>query len=339
MRPPATHGCASAAFGAIAGSCRESESWDKIAKLKNAGHEIINHSWSHSDLCKDDSIHDQEIDESTQLINEKLTDQQTLFFIFPFDSHSPTAVERVRAAGYLGARADRLTQQMELNRERAAYFRTVESVMRHDVQLAINAGRFRSAVYFAKRLVDFHDDSENLFWLGESYRALGPRAPQLTPKELTNSAKKDASKKREKRTAEEEESELLATPAGKDNWQKHQEMAEQLYRRALNAENPAPVAHRGLGMLYEKLGRGNDAAAEYEKYLELSPSAIDRGRIPVRVFVLEGAGDAVTHQEPNTKSTGAPDYGPFPELCAPVERVLDCLNLICHGLFNLRYRL
>src|ERR1041384_5134939 len=93
---------------------------------------------------------------------------------------------------------------------------------------------------------------------------------------------KDAAKKREKRTAEEEERELLGTPAGKDNWQKHQKLAEDYYKRALEAENPAPVAHRGLGMLYEKLGRGSDAAAAYEKYLELSPSAIEIGRASCR---------------------------------------------------------
>ena len=205
-----------------------------------------------------------------------------------FYNDHPALDERIKyLSSYLGARADKVTHQMELNRERAAYFRNMESVMRHDVQLAINAGRPRSAVYLAQRLVDFHDDSENLFWLAESYRALGPRAPQLTEKQLTNSAKKDAAKKREKRTAEEEERELLATPEGKDNWQKHQQMAEQLYRRALNAENPVPVAHRGLGLLYEKLGRGSDAAAEYEKYLELSPAASDRDRIQRRIEALK----------------------------------------------------
>ena len=205
-----------------------------------------------------------------------------------FYNDHPSLDERIKyLSSYLGARADRVTHQMELNRERAAYFRNMEPVMRHNLQLAINAGRVRSAVYLAQRLVDFHDDSENLFWLAESYRTLGPRTPQLTEKELTNSAKKDASKKREKRTVEEEERELLATPAGKDNWQRHQQMALELYRRALKAENPAPVAHRGLGMLYEKLERGNDAAAEYEKYLELSPSAIDRGRIQRRIEALK----------------------------------------------------
>jgi len=205
-----------------------------------------------------------------------------------FYNDHPSLDERIKyLSGYLGARADRVTPQMELNRERKLYFHSVEPLMRHNIQLAINGGRPRSAVYNAQRLVDFHPDSENLFWLAESYRALGPRAPQLTEKELTNSAMKDAAKKREKRTAEEEERDLLATPAGKDNWQKHQQLAEDFYKRALEAENPAPVAYRGLGMLYEKLGRGSDAAAAYEKYLELSPSATDRERIQRRITALK----------------------------------------------------
>jgi predicted Zn-dependent protease len=205
-----------------------------------------------------------------------------------FYNDHPSLDERIKyLSGYLGARANTVTPQMELNRERKLYFQQMEPVMRHNVQLAINSGRPRSAVYFAQRLVDFHADSENLFWLAESYRALGPRAPQLTEKELTNSAIKDAAKKREKRTAEEEERDLLATPAGKENWQKHQQLAEDFYKRALAAENPAPVAHRGLGMLYEKLERGADAVAEYEKYLELSPTANDRERIQRRVTTLK----------------------------------------------------
>ena len=205
-----------------------------------------------------------------------------------FYNDHPALDERIKyLSSYLGGRADKVTPQMELHRERAAYFQNVESVMRHDLQLSINAGRARSAVYLAQRLVDFHADSENLFWLAESYRTLGPRSPQLTEKELTNSAKKDAAKKSLKRTNEEEERELLATPAGKENWQRHQQMAEDLYRRALSADNSVPVAHRGLAMLYEKLERGSDAAAEYEKYLELSPTASDRARIQRRIETLK----------------------------------------------------
>ena len=205
-----------------------------------------------------------------------------------FYNDHPSLDERIKyLSSYLGSRADTVTHQMELNRERALYFRNMESVMRHNVQLAVNSRRTRSAVYFAQRLVDFRADSENLFWLAEGYRALGPRTQLLTEKELTNSAMKDAAKKREKRTFEEEERDLLATPAGKDNWQKHQQLAEETYQLALKADNPVPVAHRGLGMLYEKLERRSDAVAEYEKYLELSPAATDRERIQRRIEALK----------------------------------------------------
>jgi len=201
-----------------------------------------------------------------------------------FYNDHPALRERIGyLSSYLGARADKVTPQMELNREKAAYFRTMESLMRHDVQLQINGGRFRSALYIAQRLVDFHADSENLFWLGEAYRTLGPRAPQLTERELTNDAKKDAAKKREKRTIEEEEREMLATTAGQENWKTHQQKAEELYQRALAADNPVPMAHRGLGMLYEKLDRKADAATEYEKYLEIATAATDRERIQRRI--------------------------------------------------------
>ncbi len=221
-----------------------------------------------------------------KLLNKDIEGENIRLF---YNDH-PSLDERIKyLSGYLGARADKVTPQMALNRERAAYFRNMEPVMRHNLQLSINSGRCRSAVYLAQRLVDFHPDSENLFWLAEAHRTLGPRAPQLTEQELTNSAKKDAAKKREKRTLEEEERELLATPAGKENWRQNQQKAEELYLRALAAENPIPPAHRGLGILYEKLSRANDAINQYQKYLELSPSAPDRERIQRRIESLGGA--------------------------------------------------
>jgi len=56
----------------------------------------------------------------------------------------------------------------------------------------------------------------------------------------------------QKRTIEEEERDLLATPAGKRTGSTSAKR-KKLYLRALNAENPLSAAHRGLGMLYEKL--------------------------------------------------------------------------------------
>jgi predicted Zn-dependent protease len=212
-----------------------------------------------------------------------------------FYNDHPALQERIKYLdSYLGARAGKVTPQMELNRERAAYFTKTESIMRHDIQLAMNTARFHSAVYLAQRLVDFHpNSSENLFLLAEAYRNLGPRAPQLTDKELTNNAKKDAAKKRAKRTPEEEDRDLLATAAGQEDWKANQQKAEELYLRALKLDNPFPAAHRGLGMLYEKLERRNDAAAEYERYLERVPAAIDGERIKRRLEALRRPQNAI----------------------------------------------
>ena len=226
----------------------------------------------------------EEMVKTLQLMTNDIEGEQIKLF---YNDH-PELQERIKyLSSYLGSRADKVTPEMELHREKNAYFQKTESIMRHDIQLAINASRFRSAVYLAQRLVDFHPDlSENVFWLAEAYRALGPRSQQLTDKELTNSAKKDAAKKRQKQTAEEEEREFLATPAGRENAKAHEQKAEELYLRALGLENPPPGIHRGLGMLYEKLGRQNEAMSEYQKYIELAPSAIDRERIQRRIQML-----------------------------------------------------
>jgi len=125
-----------------------------------------------------------------------------------------------------------------------------------------------------------------VFWLAEAYRTLGPRSQQLTERELTNSAKKDAAKKREKRTAEEEERDLLSTPAGQEDAKAHQLKAEELYLRSLSLDSPTPTAHRGLGMLYEKEGKSQEALAEYQKYLALAPAPLDRERIQRRIEML-----------------------------------------------------
>lgn len=226
----------------------------------------------------------EEMVKTMKVLNQDIEGEEIRYF---YNDH-PALQERINyLTSYLGARADTVTPQMELNREKNAYFIRTESIMRHDIQLAMNAARFRSAVYLAQRLVDFHpNSSENVFLLAEAYRNLGPRSPQLSDKELTNSAKKDAAKKRQKLTPEEEERELLATPAGQQNWKTHQQRAEELYLRAANMENPFSAVHRGLGMLYEKLGRTSDAISEYEKYVELAPAAVDRERIQRRIEAL-----------------------------------------------------
>ncbi len=161
----------------------------------------------------------------------------------------------------------------ERKKAKADYLTIMERVDRHDVELAISSERLRTAVFVSQKLVDFHpEDSTNVYYLAESYRALGPQAPELTAKELSGGAKKKAAKNRGKRTLEEQEAELMKTVAGQEAWKSNQEKAEQLYLRALELNRFNFKAYRGLGMLHEKMGKREDAVHDYSKYLELAPS-------------------------------------------------------------------
>ncbi len=219
-----------------------------------------------------------------KLLSKDIEGEQISLF---YNDH-PALDERIKyLSSYLGTRSDKVTPQMELNREKARYFKQMEPVMRRNVELSINASRFRSAVYFAQRLVEFRpESSENVFLAAEAYRTLGPRSPELTSTVLSNGAKKDLAKQQLKQTLEEEEKALLATQAGQQNWKTHQEKAESGYLKALSLDDPEPQAHRGLGMLYEKLGRTSEALTQYEKYIEIAPTAFDRERIQKRIDAL-----------------------------------------------------
>ena len=227
----------------------------------------------------------EEMVKALKLLTNDIEGEQIKLF---YNDH-PQLQDRISyVTTYLGTKAEKTTAASELKREKNAYLKGIETLARHDIQLEINAARFRTAVHLSQRLTDFEpDSSENVFWLAESYRTLGPRSPELNEKELTNSAKKDAAKKRAKRTPEEEEADLLATAAGQQNWKANQAKSEELYLKSLQLNNPTPVTHRGLGMLYEKTGRGKAAIDEYQKYLELVPDAVDRARIQRHIETLK----------------------------------------------------
>jgi predicted Zn-dependent protease len=229
----------------------------------------------------------EEMVKALTLLSNDMEGEQLKFF---YNDH-PQLKDRIGyVTAYLGSKANKITAVAELHREKRAYLANIETVSRHDIQLAINSSRFRTAVYLSKKFADFRPDSaENIFWLADSYRVLGPRSPELTEKELTSSAKKDAAKKRAKLMPEEEERDLLATPAGQQNWKINQQKAEELYLQSLKLDNPVPIAHRGLGMLYEKTGRTKEAIDEYQKYLDLAPNALDRERVQRRIQALKGA--------------------------------------------------
>ena len=204
-----------------------------------------------------------------------------------FWNDHPKLQERVTYTSSSIASDARKLSSDEAKHAKDDYLAVMEAVDRHNIDLAINAGRFRSAVFVSQKLVDMRpESSDNIYYLAESYRTLGPRNAQLTDKQLTSGEKKKAAKTRSKRTLEELEAELLKSPAGQEAWKANSQKSEQLFLRALELNRFNTAAHRGLGMLYEKLGRKPEAASSYAKYLELAPNAIDTERVRRRLTVL-----------------------------------------------------
>src|SRR5262245_66134191 len=124
---------------------------------------------------------------------------------------------------------------------------------RHNIQLGIDAGLYRTATTLGKRLVATQPElAANLTALADAYAALGPRTLEPLAEEKTGQGKKDARKRRSKLTLQEEERTLAATPAGREMQKSNHAEAEKLYRRAKELEPNYAPAWRGLGELFEK---------------------------------------------------------------------------------------
>ena len=85
-----------------------------------------------------------------------------------FYSDHPKLQERVTyTSSSIGAEARKLSED-EAKTAKSDYLAVMEMVDRHNVELAINEGRFRSAVFVSQKLVSLHPDStENVFYLAD----------------------------------------------------------------------------------------------------------------------------------------------------------------------------
>ena len=198
-----------------------------------------------------------------------------------FYNDHPKLAERIEAVTKLAAGGAPAPAPVEMTSERARRFAAaVEHPARDSVQQAIDARRYRSAVASARRLVDMNPESTEMrYLLAEAYRALGPRSALPSARELEPSGRKQAYANQFKLTAAEDEKRLLTLPEGQAAWSDNQRESEQQYQKALALDATNFKAYRGLGLLYEKSGRDQDAVAAYRKYLELALDPPDRARI------------------------------------------------------------
>jgi tetratricopeptide (TPR) repeat protein len=157
--------------------------------------------------------------------------------------------------------------------------------------------RYRTALARSQKLVYFNpQSSENLRHLADSYRLLGPKTMEPTGEELSPAGRKNALKMRRNLTPDEEEKNRMDTTVGLSAWKTNRVNAEEQYRKALELDANNAAAHRGLGMLYERMEKPQQAMEEYRKYLELKPDALDRMNIQRRLDALQGAAKPASNQ-------------------------------------------
>ncbi len=101
-----------ASFGAVAKHCEDRNLWSQLETLRAHGHEIVNHSWDHTNFMdamglgvQRSTIQTNQIDNARTTLQANLSNLAVTFFIFPEDAFDPGFLEYLEAQGYLGARA------------------------------------------------------------------------------------------------------------------------------------------------------------------------------------------------------------------------------------------
>lgn len=168
------------------------------------------------------------------------------------------------------------------------YQSLTEAVVREDIRLAILSHHSRTALARAIKLTEFHPDSaDNLYAVAEAYRGLGPWTPRPSYSEMTGGGRKKSESLERRFTPLEEDRERLSKPEGRASWEDNKRKAEENYQKALLANPGHAKTYSGLGQLYENEGKGKEAVAAYQKYLELNPNAFDQTWVKQRIATLQ----------------------------------------------------
>lgn len=166
------------------------------------------------------------------------------------------------------------------------YLDRMKGLILQNIQLDLDTRRFRTAVAGAKRLeAAYPNDAVSVFWLGESYRLLGPRQERLTERELTPDGMRANYRLTSRRTEQDESNRLANTPEGKAALESNQKESEGLYHKAASIDPTLPEPYFGLGSLYEEQGKREQADETYRRYIDLCHEPTDKERAKRR---LEG---------------------------------------------------
>lgn len=203
-----------------------------------------------------------------------------------FWSSHPKLDSRVR---YINEQAASIQPDAKgLTVNQTAYCAAAGNALRHNAELAILLGRPRTSVATAQRLIaEDPNNAVNYVLLGDALRSLGARTRRPEPAEETNRGKNATRFRLEHMTPVEYDKSLLADEHGPEHWQHNAASAEAAFRKGLEINPQNPEAHRGLGYLYERTNQREEAAAEFQKYLDLAPDAKDARQVKMHLDAIK----------------------------------------------------
>lgn len=89
-------------LGPFIQACEDAGLWSEVESAQAAGHEIINHSYTHAEISPENASH--EVADAKDAFDAELEEPVT-FYIFPFDFWTPETLAAVESSGHMGARA------------------------------------------------------------------------------------------------------------------------------------------------------------------------------------------------------------------------------------------
>ncbi len=179
------------------------------------------------------------------------------------------------------------------------YLDNVSAAICYEIGADLSSRRERTAVDRSARLsATFPDNPKYKVLLADSYRALGAKTKAPTDEERTRHGQAEHRKEYFSMTPEEEQKRLSEKAEGQSALRENEAMAEQLYKSVIQSSPNYAAAHSGLGFLFEQEGKYNEAATEYQTYLQMeSGTSMDHLRIQRRLAAVQKLAGSPVHTQ------------------------------------------
>ena len=177
------------------------------------------------------------------------------------------------------------------------YLDNVSAAICYEIGSDLSSRRERTAVDRAARLsATFPENPKYEVLLADSYRELGAKTTAPTDEERTRHGQSEHRKEYFSMTPEEEQRKLREKPEGQAALRDNEALAERIYKRVIQSSPSYAAAHSGLGFLFEQEGKYNEAAIEYQTYLQMeSGTSMDHLRIQRRLAAVQKLAGSPVH--------------------------------------------